>query len=422
MSKFRIKGPTELEGEITVAGNKNAALPILAATVLTREECVLSNVPEIRDVKTMLKLLKDLGKNVSKLGKGEYRIEGAIQKSKLDSKYARNIRASILFLSGLLAKTGEIETPPPGGCVIGRRKVDTHFQVIKHFNGEVDLLENGNYHAYLSKASSGELFLDKVSVTGTENALILAAATEGKTVIYNAACEPHVGDLARFLGKMGADINGIGTNRLTIHGTNDLGGTDHSIRADQTEAGTFAIAAACTHGDVIIHEAIQRDLISTMRVLEGFNVEYDFLDERTLHVKPSQLISKTDEVQVGLWPNFPTDLMSPVIVLATQSEGSTLCHDWMYESRMFFVDKLNIMGAEIIQADPHRVIVNGPTQLKGQHLNSPDIRAGIAIIIAALCAEGESIIRRVEIVDRGYENIESRLNNLGANIVRESEE
>lgn len=419
MAKFKISGNTKLSGEIKVAGNKNAALPILAATVLTDETCELQNVPDIIDVRSMLELLEDLGKEVKKEAGNHYRISGQANKKELNSKLAKKLRASILFLSGLVARQGRIEMPPPGGCVIGRRKVDTHFQVVEHFNGRVDILENGNYLAKLDQPKPCKLFLDEVSVTGTENALILAAAIPGETIIYNAACEPHVSGLAQFLVKMGAEIDGIGTNRLTIRGSRHLTGVTHKIVPDHIEAGTFAVAAACTQGDVIIHDAIQNDLISTMRVIEGFNVNYEFLNAETLQIKPSNLKSLHSKVQVGLWPNFPTDLMSPVIVLATQAKGSTLCHDWMYESRMFFVDKLNMMGANIIQADPHRVIVNGPSQLKGQDLSSPDIRAGIAMIIAALIAEDESVIDRVEIVDRGYEDIENRLNSLGADIVRE---
>ncbi|HMA62592.1 MAG TPA: UDP-N-acetylglucosamine 1-carboxyvinyltransferase [bacterium] len=418
MSKFKIAGNTTLEGEIEVAGNKNAALPILAATVLTDQTCDLRNVPDIADVRAMLKLLKSLGKNIEKKSDNHFEIDGKIEAKKLDEKLAKKLRASILFLSGLLAREGQVEMPPPGGCVIGRRKVDTHFQVVDHFAGTVELMDNGNYFAKIDNPQSGKLFLNEVSVTGTENALIMAAAIPEETVIYNAACEPHVADLANFLVKMGAEIDGIGTNQLVIKGSKKLSGTSHRIAPDHIEAGTFAIAAACTGGDLIIHDAIKNDLISTIRVLKGFNVDFEFLDEKTLHVKASQLKSVTSKVQVGLWPNFPTDLMSPVIVLATQAKGATLCHDWMYESRMYFVDKLNMMGANIIQADPHRVIVNGPSPLKGQHLSSPDIRAGIAIIIAAMIAEDESIIDRVEIVDRGYENIENRLNSLGADILR----
>jgi len=419
MAKFKISGNTRLKGEIEVAGNKNAALPVLAATVLTDEDCELTNVPEIVDVHSMLELLKYLGKTVEKKADNHYIVKGEINKKELDDELAKKLRASILFLSGLLARRGEIEMPPPGGCVIGRRKVDTHFQVVEHFAGKVGILDNGNYYAKIDQLRTGKLFLDEVSVTGTENALILAAATPGETVIYNAACEPHVSDLANFLVKMGAKIDGIGTNRLTIQGKEKLSGTDHKIAPDHIEAGTFAVAAACTKGELIIHDAIQKDLLSTMTIIEGFNVDYEFIDDKTLHVMPSDLDSLLNKVQVGLWPNFPTDLMSPVIVLATQAKGATLCHDWMYESRMYFVDKLNMMGANIIQADPHRVIVNGPSILKGQHLSSPDIRAGIAIIIAAMIAEDESIIDRVEIVDRGYEDIENRLNSLGAEIIRE---
>jgi len=323
------------------------------------------------------------------------------------------------LLAGLLLKTDEAFLFPPGGCVIGRRKVDSHFEMVENFGGEVSTSREG-FHITLSKKKSAKIFLKEVSVTATENAMILASGIKGKSIIQNAACEPHVVDLAEFLMKIGVKIEGAGTNQIIIKGCEKLHGTNHSIVPDHIEAGTFAIAAAATKGNLIIHDAIEDHFQSMGRMLKSMNVNFQFLDKKTLHVSPSELKIIEKKLQVGLWPNFPTDLMSPAIVLATQSKGSILCHDWMFESRMFFVDKLNVMGADIIQADPHRVIVNGPTQLHGQHLSSPDIRAGIALVIAALSAHGNSIIDNIEIVDRGYEDIENRLNSLGAGIKREN--
>jgi len=406
-----------LQGKIRVAGNKNAALPIIGATVLTDEEVVLYNVPDIMDVRRMLNLLEVLGKNIVRQSKNSVKITGTVTNNKLPEKYAGQLRASILFMAGLAVRTGEVFLFPPGGCVIGRRKLDSHFEMLQDFGGAVESGIEG-FHITLSKRRPAKVFLKEVSVTATENAMILAAGIPGKSVLLNAACEPHVMDLAEVLEKMGIKISGAGSNCISIEGRKNPGGFVHTIVPDHIEAGTFAIAAAATGGHLIIHEALEQHFHSIGRMLANLNVNYSFLDERSLEIKPSRLMVKDRKLQVGLWPNFPTDLMSPAIVLATQAEGSLLCHDWMFESRMFFVDKLNIMGADIIQADPHRVIVNGATALRGQHLSSPDIRAGMALVIAALTAKGNSIIDNIEIVDRGYENIEDRLNSLKVRVKR----
>lgn len=418
MSKFIIPGETTLSGEIRTAGNKNAALPVIAATVLTDEECILQNVPQIRDVNTMLALLQDLGKKVNRVNSDSYRISGTVQKFKLDNKLAGNLRASILYMAPLLARTGKVETVPPGGCVIGRRNVDTHFDVLTAFGAKYRI-EDKYYTASINKTKAAKIFLLESSVTATENALLLAALTEGRTIIDNAAAEPHVVDLANVLIKMGAGIEGAGTNHVQITGNKNLSGFEHRIVPDHIETGTFAIAAACNKGDLLIQDACPEHFYIVGNVLKKMGVQFKFIAEHTLHLKPSKLVSNDLKVRVGLWPGFPTDLMSPLIVLATQAQGVTLCHDWMYESRMFFVDKLIAMGAQITQCDPHRVLVSGPTRLRGQELNSPDIRAGIALMIAALSARGRSIIDRAELIDRGYENIAERLNKLGAQIRRE---
>jgi UDP-N-acetylglucosamine 1-carboxyvinyltransferase len=417
MSKFKIHGNIPLQGEILVAGNKNAALPIIAATVLTDAPCRIDNLPVIIDVQTMLSVLADLGKQITKVSANSVEISGSISKNSIEAPLARRLRASILYLGGLLSRTGSVHMAPPGGCVIGRRNVDSHFDVFKSFGAQLQISEK-EYHLQVSKAQPARLFLKETSVTATENALIFAAALPGTSIIENAASEPHVTDLCQVLEKMGAKIEGQGTNKLIIKGQKNLTGFEHTVVADHIEAGTFAIAAACTGGDVTIHQAVKEHLIMTEYYLQQLGVPLHFLDNKTLQVSASRLSSQGLKFQTGLWPAFPTDLMSPMIVLATQAQGTTLCHDWMYESRMFFVDKLIVMGAQITQCDPHRVLVTGPTKLRGQELSSPDIRAGIALVIAALTANGTSVIDRAELIDRGYENITTRLQNLGAAIER----
>lgn len=417
MSKLIINGGIPLNGEIRIKGNKNAALPIIAASILTDEDCSIENLPDIRDVGVMLDILKKLGKRIRFTSNHICKISGSVTGTCLDADLAGLLRASILFMAPLLAKYGEVTTSPPGGCVIGRRNLDSHFEVIKAFGSKISTL-NHQYHVILKKAEPAKIFLKEASVTATENALLLAAATPGKSVIENAACEPHISDLITVLNKMGAVITGRGTNYLEIDGKSKLHGFSHSILSDHIEAGTYAIAAACTKGKLVIQNVVKDHLRMISYYLQQINVSLDFISHDTLIVEPSQLVSNLKTIKVGIWPGFPTDLMSPMIVLATQAEGMILCHDWMYESRMFFIDKLCIMGANIIQCDPHRVLVSGPSKLKGQVLSSPDIRAGIALVIAALAAQGTSIIDNVEIIDRGYENIENQLKQIGADIQR----
>lgn len=417
MSKFLIEGKIPLAGEIRVAGNKNAALPIIAATVLTEQECVLENLPAIRDVEVMFSLLQDLGKSVERLGPGAVRVRGEITKFIPNPGLVRQLRASILYMGALLARAGEAELVPPGGCVIGRRGIEGHFEALSALGARFEVREH-DYRAQLSSPRPAKIFLTEPSVTVTENAMLLAAAIPGETVIANAACEPHVTDLAQVLVKMGASIQGAGSNHLIINGAKTPRGFTHRIMPDHIEAGTFAIAAACTRGHVIIHDARQEHLQMTTLYLQRLGMNLSFKDEKTLEALPSELYAPSAKMQVGIWPGFPTDLMSPLIVLATQAHGTTLCHDWMYESLMFFVDKLIAMGARITLCDPHRVLVSGPAALRGQELSSPDIRAGIALVIAALAARDRSVIDRAELVDRGYEDIVSRLGNLGAKITR----
>ena len=417
MATFIIDGGRKLGGEITISGNKNAALPILAATVLTDEECLIDNLPAIKDVDTMLQLLSDLGKTITRLETNKVSIKGAVAKSMPDPALVRRMRASILLLAPLLARTGAATLGPPGGCVIGRRAVGTHFDALSALGATITAGEE-NYEATLAHRRPANIFLDEVSVTATENALLLGAATPGSTTIDNAACEPHVDDLVEVLQKMGATIEGIHSNSLRVSGVQRLRGFTHRIVPDHIEAGTLMIASAGTRGHLIIRDIRPRHLQMMLIYFTRLNMQYRLLDDTALEVSPSELRSAANKFQTRPWPGFPTDLMSPLIVLATQAQGMTLCHDWMYESRMFFVDKLIAMGANVTLCDPHRVLVVGPTQLRGQRLSSPDIRAGVALVIAALAAHGRSTIDNAELIDRGYEDLIPRLRKVGAAIER----
>ncbi len=418
MSKFIIKGGTPLKGEITISGNKNAALPIIAATVLTDEDCTLTNVPDILDVKAMFNILENLGKTVTKKEQGVFHISGAASHSNPSPDLVERLRASILYLGALLGRHRAATIAPPGGCVIGKRGLDVHVDVFCGMGVSLDF-SGGSYAATLKKEKPSKLFLQEASVTATENALLLAATIDQETIIDNAACEPHVKDLADVLIKMGANIQGAGSNRIVIKGNKTLSGFSHDIVADNIEAGTFMVAALCTQGDILIRNIRKEHLFMPTFFMKLMGAEPEFIDEKTVRVKYQKpLTAPSRKIQVGLWPGFPTDLMSPMVVLATQAQGATLCHDWMFESRMFFCDKLVGMGANITICDPHRVIVNGASSLKGQHLSSPDLRAGIALVIAAMSAEGESTIDNADIIDRGYERVVPRLQALGANIER----
>ena len=417
MAKFIIEGGKKLEGEITISGNKNAALPILAATILTDEECIIENLPAIKDVDTMLALLRDVGKTVNQLHGNHVSIKGAITKSTPDRALVDKMRASILLLGPLLARSGEATLGPPGGCVIGRRAVGTHFDALSALGASI-MTDGGNYEAKIENPKPAEIFLDEVSVTATENVLLLAASIPGETSIDNAACEPHVGDLAEVLKKMGASVHGADSNSMSISGSKNLHGFTHRIVPDHIEVGTLMIAGACTQGRLIIRDVRPAHLRMMMIYFERMNMKFKFIDGTTLELLPAELISPSRKFQTRPWPGFPTDLMSPLIVLATQAQGITLCHDWMFESRMFFVDKLIAMGANVTLCDPHRVLVYGPTQLRGQKLSSPDLRAGAALVVAALAARGVSTIENAELIDRGYEDLIPRLQKVGAKIER----
>jgi UDP-N-acetylglucosamine 1-carboxyvinyltransferase len=423
MESFVIEGGQPLSGRVRAAGNKNGALPILAACLLTAEPVVLSNVPRIVDVENMVELLADVGAEVEWLGRNEIRICAAdAHKLDLDEELCRRIRTSILLAGPLLARFGRVAVPPPGGDMIGRRRVDVHMHALSALGAEVSA--GRRFELRTDGLIGRPVFLDEASVTGTENAVMAAVLARGETVIGNAACEPHVQDLCRFLVSLGARIEGIESNVLRIQGVDRLSGGAWRVAPEHIEVGSFIGLAAATGGDLTIEDVEPRDLVSILPAFERLGVRVE-LGETTLRVPPGQRLEVQDDlggqipkIEDGPWPAFPADLTSIAVVTATQAHGTVLVFEKMFESRLFFVDKLVAMGARIILCDPHRAVVTGPAQLYGERLTSPDIRAGMAMLIAALCAEGTSTIGNVGEIDRGYERIDERLRNLGAHIER----
>jgi UDP-N-acetylglucosamine 1-carboxyvinyltransferase len=425
MEKFIIQGGVPLSGEIVPAGNKNAALPILAACLLTDEELVVRNVPKIRDVESMLGLLEGLGVKVDWTGDNEVRLQAdTVSSTEVDEELASRIRASFLVAGPLLARFGEVKMPPPGGDTIGRRRLDAHLDAFRDLGAKVD----GEVWIELSAPKDGltatRIFMDEPSVMGTENALLAAALTEGPTTIANAACEPHVQDLARLLCKMGAEINGIGSNVMDVRGQKKLSGTEHDVSPDHIEIASFMALAAATSGELRIRGIIPEDLEGIRRHFRRIGLQ-TMEESGDLMVPPEQKLTiRVDhgeaipQIDDGPWPAFPADLTSIALALATQAEGTILIHEKMFENRLFFVDKLVAMGARIHLSDPHRAVVGGPSRLHGARLESPDIRAGMAMLIAALAADGTSEIGNVAQIDRGYERIDVRLRDLGARIER----
>jgi UDP-N-acetylglucosamine 1-carboxyvinyltransferase len=429
MEKFVIQGGSPLSGEITPAGNKNAALPILAACLLTEEELVLRNVPRISDTETQLELLEGLGVKVAWSGENEVRLRAdSVTATVVDEELASLIRASFLLAGPLLARFGEVRMPPPGGDFIGRRRLDPHLDAFRDLGARVE----GERWLQIAAPSEGlkpcRIFMDEPSVMGTENALLAAALTPGPTTIGNAACEPHVQDLARILVKMGAKVDGIGSNVMTVHGRDRLGGAEHVIRPDHIEVASFMALAAATGGELRVREAEPDDVLAIRRHFRrvGLNSRVEGND---VLVPPEQRLEIQDDlgdaipkIDDGPWPAFPADLTSIALALSTQARGTVLIFEKMFENRLFFVDKLVAMGARITLCDPHRAIVSGPSRLHGARLESPDIRAGMAMLIAALAAEGTSEIGNIAQIDRGYERIDLRLRELGAQIDRVSAE
>lgn len=416
MSKFVIQGGKPLNGKIRAGGMKNAATPIIAAALLTSEECIIDNVPKILDVMRMLDILKSLGAKVEWSGEHEVKVCAKdVDIKSLDEKTVKSMRSSILFLGPLLARFKQVSIPEPGGCIIGNRPPDTHFYALEKIGARVRK-ENGHYRLETDNLVGSIVILPEFSVTATENLLMAASLAQGRTEVRLAAAEPHVQDLIKFLNSMGAKISGAGTHNLIIDGVEKLRGARHTLIPDQIEIGTLAVAAAVSRGEVTIENVVPAHLdIILLKLREaGVNLE---TGDNFLKIKPSADL-RAFRLQTLPHPGFPTDLQAPFGVLATQCDGTTLIADPMFEGRLGYIGELVKMGANAIVADPHRVVVTGPTPLYGQEIKSFDLRAGATLIIAGLIASGETIINEAEIVDRGYEEIEKRLAGLGADIKR----
>lgn len=422
MHKYEIEGSFPVKGRIKASGNKNAALPCIAAALLTDEEVELKNIPDIEDVRVMCEILEDLGCRVERIGKNTIRFKTSDLKSEVPENLASAVRASILFAGPLLARMGKVVLAPPGGDVIGRRRLDTHFLALTSLGARVEI--NGQFTITANKLVGVDIFLDEASVTATENAIMAAVLAEGKSVIRNAASEPHVQDLCHMLNGMGAGISGIGSNILYIDGVKKLGSVSYTIGADFMEVGSYIGLAAVTRGELEIEQANPEHMRMCKIAFGKLGIHWQS-DNDTIYVPPNQPMKVSSDmggmipqIDDAPWPGFPPDLTSIITVVATQVEGTVLIHEKMFESRMFFVDKLISMGAGIILCDPHRAVVSGPRILSGSDLVSPDVRAGMAMVIAALCARGNSTIQNVYQIERGYESLVDKLQSLGAHIRR----
>ena len=424
MEKFIIEGGHPLQGEVTPSGNKNAALPLLAACLLSDEPVILHNVPQILDVLAMRSLIESLGVSITNVDQHTWQIHAKdVQPGRLDPDLCRKIRASILLAGPLTARCGELHLPPPGGDVIGRRRVDTHILALESLGAKVNY-DNRAFNFTADSLHGADILLDEASVTGTENAIMAAVTANGDSIIRNAASEPHIQDLCLLLNQLGARIEQIGSNTLHIQGVPKLHGGEFTIGPDYLEVVSFIGAAVVTKGEIRVRNAGPQHLAMVRMVLSRLGV--DVIVEGEDIIVPANQRMEIDpdlgdmipEISVMPWPAFPTDLMSIAIVIATQSKGTVLFHDWMYPSRMFFTDKLVGMGVKIVLCDPHRCIVNGPSTLLCESMESPDIRAGMALLLAALSAQGRSTIRNIGQIDRGYEKVDQKLIGLGACITR----
>jgi UDP-N-acetylglucosamine 1-carboxyvinyltransferase len=427
MEKFVIEGGVPLNGDVTPAGNKNAALPLVAACLLTDEPIILHNLPPIKDVTVMRRLVESLGARVEDLDATSWRITARdLRPADLDPDLCRSIRASILLAGPLSARVAEFKLPPPGGDVIGRRRLDTHILALRALGMDVQY-DRGFSFKKAAGFSGADILMDEASVTATENAIMAAVTAAGETIIRNAASEPHVQELCHFLNGLGAQIEEIGSNTLHIYGVPKLHGGEHTLGPDYLEVMSFVGAAAVTHGTVRVKNAGVQNLNMIAHIFERmgvhWQVEHDDLivpAEQDLKIIPD-LDGAIPEVKTNVWPAFPTDLISIAITVATQAYGSIMFHDWMFSGRMYFTDKLVGMGAKIILCDPYRCLIQGPNQLYGENLESPDIRAGISMLIAALAAKGQSTIRNIGQIERGYHNVDGKLRALGAKIERVNE-
>jgi UDP-N-acetylglucosamine 1-carboxyvinyltransferase len=428
MERFVVEGGRRLEGTIRPGGNKNAALPILAACLLTDEPVTLRNLPDIEDVRVMLRILEGLGSSVEHLERNVVRIHTKGECGTTpDAALSKKIRASILLAGPLLARVGSAYIAKPGGDAIGRRRVDTHLLALEGLGAQIEVSAY-EYRMSAQALRGKNMFLDEASVTATENAVMAAALAEGDTLIYNAAAEPHVQDLCRFLISLGAKIDGMASNTLRIEGVDSLHGGDFTIPSDHIEVGSYIGLAAVTRSELLIENAVPQHMYAVRHMLEKLGLEIRIEGENIRVPREQELRVRYDigaavpKIDDGPWPLFPADLLSIMVVLATQAEGTVMIFEKMFESRLFFTDKLISMGARIILCDPHRAIIVGGPRLQGAEISSPDIRAGMALLLAALCAKGESVIHNIHQIDRGYERIEERLNPLGARIRRERDE
>ena len=425
MERFIVDGGRRLEGTIRPGGNKNAALPILAACLLSEEPITLRNLPDIQDVRVMLQILEGLGSAVDRQGDNVVRIQTKGKCSSApDPELSKKIRASILLAGPLLARCGEVTVAKPGGDAIGRRRVDTHLLALEALGAQIEVSATA-YQMSARDLIGKKMFLDEASVTATENAVMAAVLAEGDTLIYNAAAEPHVQDLCYFLNSLGAQIEGIATNSLRIRGVDSLRGGEFYIPSDHIEVGSYIGLAAVTRSELLIEDAVPEHMYAVRLMLEKLGVDIKIEGKNIRVPKDQELRVRYDigaavpKVDDGPWPLFPADLLSIMIIVATQAEGTVMIFEKMFESRLFFTDKLIGMGARIILCDPHRAIIVGGSRLYASEISSPDIRAGMALLLAALCAKGESVIHNINQIDRGYERIDERLNALGARIVRE---
>jgi UDP-N-acetylglucosamine 1-carboxyvinyltransferase len=419
MEKFIITGGKPLKGEIDVRGSKNATTPILSACLLTKEECIINNVPLITDVMKMIQILQSMGVEVERIGERSVRIKAGdnVDPEKMDYSLVGHMRSSILLLGSLLARFHKFKIKQPGGCIIGARPIGTHFDALEALGANITQDESF-YYLEADRLVGKKIILKEFSVTATENLMMAATLAEGTTLIRTAAIEPHVQDLGRFLRKMGANIKGCGYHTIQIDGVEKLHGATHTIQPDPIEAGTFAIAAGATRGDVLIKNVSIDDLDLVLEKLREAGVRFE-AEGNNLHIKPTSKLGSLSKIEARTYPGIPTDLQAPFAILATQTEGNTLIHDTLYEGRMNYINELIKMGANAVICDPHRAIITGPTPLYGTDISSYDLRAGATMIIAALLAQGKSNLSGIEQVDRGYENIEERLANLGADIKRE---
>lgn len=428
MEKFVIEGGHPLRGEIVASGSKNASLPLISACLLTEEPLVLHNVPRIADVRVQVDLLKALGVSAEELGPRSLRLQAKdIHQTQLDPAICRQVRTSILLAGPMLGRMGRVELPPPGGDVIGRRRLDTHLLALEGLGATIEF--DGLFRMRAPNLRGADILFDEASVTGTENAVMAAVRASGTTILRNVASEPHVQDLCRCLAKMGARIDGIGTNTLTIEGVSRLGGAEHTVIADNIEVGSYIALAAVTHGELTIRGACPEHHRMTRLMFGRLGIRFEDRGPDIYVPRHDELVMVPDlrgavtKIEDAIWPGFPADLLSIAIAAATQAKGTALVHEKLFEARMFWVDRLIGMGANIILCDPHRCVVIGPGRLHGEAagIPSPDIRAGMALLIAALVAEGKTIMLNIRQIDRGYEDIELKLKSLGAQIQRVDE-